>query len=191
MIKLDKKGMTMVEIILSVALISIVLIFLMGLFLKVRGTYNMSKIQSNYDMLGSNIIKAIGNDIDNYGLKDVRYETAGDKSSVVLTFNTFRPQHLSERIQKVLRVYFKNNIYYISYAYESQYTSDITSVERVSGVIRELPSDVVIDSSNYIELTTQNLGNGDRVVGLKVPMSTEKGNVYDINVYGLIKKSND
>lgn len=188
--RLDKKGMTMIEIILSIALISIVLIFLMSLFLKVRGTYNQSKIQSNYETLGANVIKAIGNDIENYGLYSVEYDTDSDaNSAVIFTFNTFRPQHLSERIKKVLRVKFDENKYILSYMYESKFTTSITSTERVTGVLRELPSDVIVDSSKYIELTKHNLGV-DTLVEIKVPMSNEKGTIYDINVYGLIKGNN-
>ena len=184
--KLNKKGMTMMEIIVSIALISIVLIFLMNLFIRVRGTYNQSKIQSDYDMLVANIIKAVGNDIDTYGLRSIEYETPGKKDALILTFNTFRPYNLSERIRKVLRVYFKDNKFYISYAYETDYTDNITSNERVTGVIREIPPDVVIDSSNYIELTTKNI-NPDRAIEIKIPMATAKGNIYDINIYGIIE----
>lgn len=184
--KLNKKGMTMMEIIVSIALISIVLVFLMNLFLKVRETYMQSKIQANYDMLVANIIKAVGNDIDTYGLRSVEYETPGKKDAIILTFNTFRPYHLSERIKKVLRIYFRNNTYYISYAYEAEYTDNINSNERVTSIVREIPPDVVIDSSNYIELESKNI-NPDKIVEIKIPMSNARGSVYDINIYGIIE----
>lgn len=179
--KLDKKGMTMVEIIVSVALISIVLIFLMNLFVKVRTTYAQSKIQSDYEILTSNVIKAMGDDIDKYGLKSVEYESEDSKSSIILEFNAFRPTQLSERIKKVLRLYFVNNHYYINYSYDASLSPNLTSAERVTSVIREIPDDVVIDSRNYIELKKKN-----DLVEIKVPMANSKGTVYDINVYGIL-----
>ncbi len=184
--KLNKKGMSMVEIIVSIALISIVLTFLMNLFLRIRTTYNQSAVQADYNILVANIVKAIGDDIDNYGLSEIEYETEGNKSAIILTFNAFRLNHLSDRIRKVLRVYFRNNKFYISYSYESKYTLDITSVERSTSVIREMPDDVVVDSSNYIELTKTSIGI-DVLTEIKVPMGDANGNIYDINVFGLIK----
>lgn len=178
--RLDKKGMTMVEIIVSVALISIVLIFLMNLFVKVRSTYAQSKAQSDYEILVSNVIKAIGDDIDKYGLRSVKYKDEGSKSSIILEFNSFRPTQLSERIKKVLRLYFVNNHYYINYSYDATLSANLTSDERVTSVIREIPDDVVIDSKNYIELKSKN-----DMIEIKVPMSNSKGTVYDINVYGV------
>ena len=41
--KLNDKGMTLVEIIVSIALISIVLIFLLNLFINVQANYRFSK----------------------------------------------------------------------------------------------------------------------------------------------------
>ena len=182
--RLNKKGMSMVEIIVSIVLISIVLIFLMTLFLKVRTTYNQSKIQADYDILVSNVIKAIGNDIENYGLKSVEYEKINEKENtdaVVLTFNTFRTTNLSENITKVLRVYFENNKFYISYSYEAKYTQNMTSTERVTNVVREIPDDVILDKDGYVKLEKL-----DDFVKLKVPMSDKNGNIYDINIYGII-----
>lgn len=178
--KLNKKGVTMVEVIVSVALISIVLIFLMGLFIKMRGVYNQSKIKADYEMINGLIIKAVGEDIENYGLKSVKYKDSNKKDALIFTFNEFRPTQLSSRIQKVLKVYFKNNTYYISYTYEADITPNITSAERVTGVIREIPDDVIIDPTNYISLT-----NKGSINKIKVPLSDSKGNIYDINIYGI------
>lgn len=194
--KLDKKGMTLVEIIVSIALISLVLIFLMGLFIKVRGTYNQSKIQSDYEILVANIVKSVGDDIENYGLYSVEYENASKKDALILTFDEFRPTKLSERIKKVLRVYFRNNKYYVSYSYEStssynsttsSRTNNITSEERLTSNIRPIPADIVIDSDNYINLEKKVESDGSAIVKINIPLSTAKGNIYDINIFGTIR----
>lgn len=195
--KLDKKGMTLVEIIVSLALISLVLIFLMSLFIKVRGTYNQSKIQADYEILVANIVKAVGDDIENYGLYSVEWEDKLKHEALIITFDEFRPSKLSERIKKVLRVYFRENKYYVSYSYESigsynstaaSRTADITSDERITSNIRPIPEDVVIDSNNYINLEKENWPDGSAIIKINIPLSNAKGNIYDINIFGTIRK---
>ncbi len=199
--KLNKKGMTMVEIIVSISLISIVLIFLMNLFVKVRGTYNQSKIQADFDVLNATIIKAIGNDIDLYGLKEVKYIGAeshvtyadrGTYSAVQLTFGEYRPSKLSEPIKKILKVYYSGNRYYVSYGYDSVITNNVTSAERLTNVVREAPEGIVFNAKHYIQLLENGVGVNasntlNRIVEIKIPVSTEKGNIYDINIFGVIE----
>lgn len=181
--KLNKKGMTLVEIIVSVVLISIVLIFLMTLFLKVLSTYKQSKVQSDYHMITSNIINAVGSDIEKYGLESIQYVDEEQKDSLLFTFKTFRNTKLSQPIRKVLKVYFQNNKYFISYAYDSNYTPIVTSAERTSNVIKVLPDDVILDGSKYIQMDYETFS--DKVIyDIKIPISTADGNIYDINIYG-------
>ncbi len=187
--RLDKKGMTIVEIIVSVALVSIVLIFLMNLFLKVRAMYEQSKIQADYDILSSNIIKSISNDIDRYGLKSIRYENSTKKNAVIITFDERRPSSLSENIIKVLRISERvesngtvTNI--MSYGYEAIYTNNRTNEERLSNINREIPMEAILNDSELIQLKSTTLSPKDRIIEIKVPLSTPSGNIYDINVYG-------
>lgn len=181
---MNKKGMTLVEIIVSLGLIAIVLTFLLNLFISVRGTYNTSKIQADYDIITATLIKTIGDDIENYGLRTVeRISTAKNGSAVILTFDAYRPSKLSERIRKVLKVYQDTRgHYFISYAYDSKYTQNITSKERITNVARELPEDVIIDTRENIKINK--LGN--KAVEIKIPISNSRGTNYSINVYGLI-----
>lgn len=193
--RLNKKGMTLVEVIVSIALISLVLVFLMGLFLKVRGTYNQSKIQSNYEILVSIIIKSVGDDIEKYGLYSVEYEDEAKKDALIITYDAFRETQLSERIRKILRVYFKDNRYFISYAYESEAsfnstfnsrTDNITSAERITNNIRPIPNDAVIDEKKYINMEKKLEPDGSSIIKINIPISNAKGNIYDINIYGTI-----
>lgn len=184
----NKKGMTLVEMIVSIVLISIVLILLMNLFINIRSVYNKSKIQSDYNMLSSTIIKVVSTDIENYGLKDVQYKT-GSHGALVLTFNSFRPTKLSEPIVKVLKIYEKNNRFYISYAYDSDLTDDLTSTERTSSEIRTIPEDAYIDRTNLINFEQKSLSSSEKLVKIKIPLTDNRGNVYDINIYGIIDKN--
>ncbi len=179
----NNRGTTLIEIALSIGLISIVLIFLMNLFLNVRNTYNQSKIQADYNTIVSTITNAIGSDIEEYGVKSVSYISGIDNNGgILITYNDYRPTKLSENIQKVLSVKRDGNNYSISYAYNSSYTENITSSERVTNVVRTLPEDSVLNTSNLIKLEFL----GDTAVKIKIPLSDEQGNIYDINIYGLL-----
>lgn len=186
MMKLNKRGMTLVEVIVSLALIAIVLVFLMNLFINVRGTYNKSKIQADYDIITATIDKSVGDDIEKYGLLDVDYDiNTSDGSKVVFTFKAYRPSNLSERIQKVLKIYddAKGN-YYVSYAYDSNITKYITGKERITNVARQLPEDVILNAGEYIKIVRLS----DKAVEIKIPIQNSKGTDYSMNIYGLLKK---
>lgn len=193
----NKRGTTVVEIIISIALVSVVLIFLMNLFLTVREVYNKSKTESDYDMLNSIIIKAVGDDIDIYGLYDVEYEDDNKKDTVVLTFNSYRNSHMSERIKKVLRVTHddEKNKDYISYSYESKYIEDegsvhaITSEERKTNVVRSLPLGASLEAETKITLSKDMLNSNENIVKISIPLDEIGGNRYDINIFGIEKKS--
>lgn len=61
--KLNKKGITLTEIIISIALISIVLIFLFSLLILVKDINDESKVNSTYLINKSLILKNIENDL--------------------------------------------------------------------------------------------------------------------------------
>ncbi len=173
----------MIEIMVSVVLISIVLIFLMNLFLNMRSIYNQSKLDASFDILVSNIINAVGSDIDEYGLKSA--VLSSDKKTVVFTFNTFRETNLHENISKVLKLTTKNKKYYISYGYvecpsSTNKTSgcvlNMTNNERLTNVVREMPTSAIVGTF------TRNSVN--KFIKIELPISDEKGNLYDINIYG-------
>lgn len=181
--RLNKRGISMVEMIVSIALISVVIIFLMNLFLNIRMTYNLSKTASNYEIVVSSIIKAVGSDIEKYGLYDVK--TGED--SLTLIYDDYRPTKLSERIQKVIRVTKSDNdIYTISYGYEKDTTVDMTSSERVTNVKRDLPEGATMADSNLIELDKiYNNTSSKVIVDIKIPIYDENGNNYSINIDGI------
>lgn len=62
--KLNKKGMTLVEIIISIALISIVLVFLFSLLVDVKDINDEASINSDYLINKALILKNIEEDLD-------------------------------------------------------------------------------------------------------------------------------
>lgn len=192
---INKRGMSIIEIIVSLALVSIVLMFLVNLFLNIRNVYNQSKIQSDYKMVDVTIERAVGSDIENYGLHSISYASDDDYSSIVLTFNQFRITKLSERIKKVLKIYQEEGFYKISYTYEKDCvrypdacTSDITADERVTNVVRIIPKDAILNMDELIRLTEKEVSTNRSLIKIKIPLIDPNGNIYDINMYGLIDK---
>ncbi len=179
--KMNKRGITLVEIIVSIGLISIVLIFLIDLFIKIRNVYIHSQVQTEYKILASKVINAVQSDIKDYGLANIKYVNKSSKQAILITFNTNRPTHLSEPIQKVLRIYNDDGKYFISYAYDSSYSSYLTNDERVNRLIRQMPEDVILNGgTDYIELTKD-----ENIYKIKIPISNQEGNIYDINMVGV------
>lgn len=203
-IDMNSKGMTLVEIIVSLALISIVLIFLLNLFLLIRTTYTASKMEAEYDLIVSNVVDAVSNDISKYGLESVKeIEEVADHAAYLLTFNAYRPTKLANKIEKVLEVYpeSKDGIirYFINYSYNTKYNNpptftkitDIVSDERKTGISRQIPEDALLDSTRYIhikEMDSSAASSFERqVIEIKIPLANKSGTKYDINIYAILK----
>lgn len=68
---MDNKGMTITELLVSICIISIVLLLLFSLLIQVRSEDNLSSVQSNFIINQSTMIKAIEEDVADYGVKRV------------------------------------------------------------------------------------------------------------------------
>ena len=99
---MNKKGMTLVEIIVSIVLVSIILIFITRLLIIVNGLYKKSKLEVDFEVLDTILIDTISTDINRYGVKSVSLD---GKKSVTITFNAFRESNLTsdERIRNFVR----------------------------------------------------------------------------------------
>lgn len=185
--KLNNRGMTMMEIIVSIALISIVILFLMNLFVSVRGTYNQSKTNSEYEVLVSNIINAISKDIEKYGLKNIEC-TRNSCNKMKITFNSLRESNPGEYIEKTLEItnpITKSNSY-INYMYSN---TKVTSQEKATTMTRKIPDNAIFNDGNEgsIKIITKTHVSGKQIKEIKIPLMNEKGIVYDINIYGVIE----
>ena len=187
---MKKRGVTIIEIIVSLALISIVLIFLINLFLQIRSTYILSKTETDFGTISSTFIKAIGDDIETYGLKNVEYKAGvNNYASLIITFKEYRPTKLSENIKKVLKVYELGNDYYVSYTYDTSVLEDknLSSAERLTNIVRELPSSAVLNTDMFISVDKLETSKID-AVQISLPIANKDGNTYDIIVSGIIEE---
>ncbi len=201
--KLNKKGMTLIEIIVSLALISVVLIFLINLFINIRRMYNTSKANADYDMQIARIVKAIGDDIDRYGLYCIGDVSSGSEgNSYILIFNADRTNKKGQPIKKVLSLKEATirdfdtkkdkTINMISYGYDMIYTKDIIEQERLSKVTSEMPIDAMFGvqvGGSVIESRYEDIDKNRQAVELSIPILTNSGTDYSVNVYGIASKT--
>lgn len=169
---MNKKGMTLVEIIVSIVLVSIILIFITRLLITVNGLYKKSKLEVDFEVLDTILIDTISTDINRYGVKSVSLD---GKKSVTITFNAFREGNLNELIVKKLSL--TDDARYIKYEYVN---NNLTSDERTRNFVRKVPDGAIIDENgfvNYKEFENTSLRE------LRVKMLASNGNDFTSNIY--------
>lgn len=118
----NNKGMTIIEILLSIVIIGIVLILLFTLLSQVKHEDKDNNIQSNFIINQSTFIKSIEEDIVNYGVKSISSCNLSDANISSYTVVTGDEENF-----KCLRIeyaadYIKDNIGYIMiYNYYTNY----------------------------------------------------------------------
>ena len=104
--KLNNKGFSLVEMLVSISILSIVIIFMMHLFINIRNIYISNNEEFEYEILKSRVIKNISNDLNNNKL--ISYEKVNNKE-VILHFED------GSKIIKItdnnIRYYDENNEY--------------------------------------------------------------------------------
>jgi type II secretory pathway component PulJ len=131
--KLNKKGITIVEIIISVTLVSIVLVFLFNVMITVKNEDSKSQTQSKLLINQALIIKSIQSDIKDYGLKGVDYCSLTD-------IDTFKPKNNftdSNNIYCLKLIYDVSNTTNTGYLFYYQYNYTSTSKMNVVGYKRD------------------------------------------------------
>ena len=83
--EMNKRGFTLIELVVSIVLVSIILVALIGSLLQLRNAYTVVHENSDVIVYTSSISRVINSDInDNNGIKFVSCETDGRKCSLIL-----------------------------------------------------------------------------------------------------------
>lgn len=69
--KINSKGMTLIELLISITLLSVILIFSLNLFITVKKSYNYSTAISKTDFVRDKIVSYINGDAANYGINTI------------------------------------------------------------------------------------------------------------------------
>lgn len=80
---INKKGMTLIELVVSLTLLSIILIFLINLFIIVKNNYNSSVSRMNTKFIENKLITYINNDAFEFGINDIILKNS---NTVILSY---------------------------------------------------------------------------------------------------------
>ena len=202
--KLNKKGMTLVEIIISIALISIVLVFLFSLLVDVKDMNNEASINSDYLINKALILKNIEEDLDK--ADSLKLNTC-EINDFYKTYNTYKDsledkQKASECIKFIFNddnsnvahlgiYYYKNkDSYVISYIHGNtkatrllpkfeKYNVDDSGNIKSGFEIKYSNSNGITKTYNEININTITL-NKDVFHKIEIPIIGSDGKDYSI-----------
>lgn len=187
--KLNNKGMTLVEIIISVTLVSIVLVFLFNVMITVKNENNASQSQSKLLINQALIIKAAETDFKDNELICVDYCSGDDVTSITpkngLTENTFT---------KCLKFTFNPSkttdpgyLFYYQYTYNTDVKLNVVGYRRGENkTVRETE----IAPSNENGTVTKSCNNNICSLIINLPIKGEDDNDYGINLSYIYNEGN-
>lgn len=213
------RGVTIVEILISVAIIGIILLLLFSMLLQVRNEDKNNNIQSNFIINQSTFIKAIEEDITNYGVKAVSSCSLSD-----ININSATVVAGDEQNFKCIRIeyaadYLKDKVgYLVIYNFYSKYEVEdgknvgsepkwmmkyvrgyydrCTNGKPVKStwkeevtVMKEIPEEINMNNAPYVLYTAQP-GTTMNAASIIVPIENLAGEHYDIDL-GLTFKGNE
>lgn len=203
-------GMTIVEIIISLAIISIVIVLLFALLMSVRNEDASNAVKSNFVINQSSFIKAIEEDLVNYGVKSIAPCTLADaniSSTVASGYEdkykcvriVYSADYITDKIGFLLiyRYYTKYNrvgnnyvgtesewmIQYIRGSYTkcpAGREPTKSSWQNKTMLMKEIPDDIDLDEVPYILYTS--LPSSVNAASIVVPIVTMDNDHYDINL---------
>lgn len=161
--KLNNKGITLIEIIISIVLVSIVLIFLFTLLISVKDMNTESEVNSTYLINKSLILKNIEEDIKSSDTIKITkcYSSSSDKENTIKSFytNYKLPRDTENQAVECLKFIYNNDdtnyAHLAIYYYENKSNYVISYIHGNTKTTRFLPSFV----DNNVNKTTGNLKN--------------------------------
>ena len=99
---MKKKGFTLIELIVSIVLVSVVLVSLLGSLLQIRNAYSAIHENSDIIVYSSSIARVVNNDISkNNGIRFVSCENDGRKCYLILGNDDRRELTLTEKVETI------------------------------------------------------------------------------------------
>ena len=205
------RGVTIVEILISVAIIGIILLLLFSMLLQVRNEDRNNNIQSNFIINQSTFIKIIEEDITKYGVKAVSYCTLADvnvNSSTVVAgdeenFKCIRIEYAADYLKDKVGYLIIYN-YYDKYdvvdgsnvgvgskwmmKYVRGYYDRCTNGKPVKStwqeevtIMKEIPEEINMNLAPTV-LYTAATGTNMNAASISVPIENLAGERYDIDL---------
>ena len=157
--RLNKKGFTLIELIVSIGLLSIVMVFMVNLFMETRIMFNDSKNITSFESDKRYLIKSLNSDLDNNEIESIKvnivYKNLG--------------------ITKTLEIVNENGHNYLFYGCKSEGCNN--EEKDISTYKKLLPDGSTIGSFSIKEATAES-----RLGYIKLPI-TISGKREDLSVY--------
>lgn len=218
----NNKGMTIIEILISICIISIVVLLLFNMLIQVRNEDVSNQIQSNFVINQSTFIKELEEDIINYGVKSVsscslqeanissellnkgyenkfkciKFEYAADYTSdntaFLMIYNTYARFDVENGEYKGRDDSARWMVQYVRGHYR-KYNGDrpdLTSWRNATQLMKEYPSEVVLNDKPYISYTA-GAGNTQNAASIVIPIANAEGEHYDINLSYIYQGNNN
>ncbi len=190
----SKDGMTIVELIVSIVLVSVVMILFLNLFITVQGYSIQNQNESDLLINQAVLVKAIEKDINEYklvGVSTCSSDIFDVKKYQVIPTGASNVYCLKLTLSDAL---LDDNIGYIveyTYTYRDGTTKNVVGYKRgMNQTIREIGyitnpgADVGIVKSSCSSVVNENCA-----LNIMVPMYNEEGDDYSINVAYIYKYS--
>lgn len=205
---MNNKGVTIVEILLSIIIIGIVLLILFNMLSNVRNEDEKNQIQSQYVVNQSLIVQAIEEDIVNYGVSSVSecsiYNVDIANTNVNNTYRdkfkclriNYSADYLTDNVG-ILMIYNYFNTYDPVQNYSGSTSTWMTRYIRghyegderkenwhtLNTTSNNLPDEVNLDDNIRVKYTNMTLdSNNSNAVSINVPIMNQTGEHYDINL---------
>ena len=129
--KLNNKGFSLLEMLVSISILSIVIVFMMHLFANIRNIYTSNREEFEYEILKSKVINTISDDLNDSKL--IRYEKNSNKKVTLYFENGNKTIEIND-----------NNIRY--YDNENEYLNEKLPDGSIVG-------NILISGSNFVKIS--------------------------------------
>ena len=136
--KLDKKGFTLIELIVSIALLSIIMVFMVNLFMEARVMFNDSRSISVFESDKRYIVRTLSNDLTDY------------TASVTKTGNKIEFEFKELGETKALEIINENGKTYVFYGCETYCNNEAKSISSYKKLI---PDGSIVGNIEFEEAT--------------------------------------
>ena len=155
---MNKKGFTLIELIVSIVLVSVILVALIGSLLQLRNAYSVVHENSDVIVYTSSISRVINSDInDNNGIKYVSCEPSGKKCSIILGNDERRELLITDNDKIIddteLEITHSNNKTTLKYLNTTKYDKTNNENDKTILYIRTLEVDKYENSTTQITTT--------------------------------------
>ena len=161
--KLNNKGFTLIELIVSIGLLSIIMVFMINLFMEARNMFNDSRNITTFESHKRYIIKTLNEDLSNYTIENV----SQTDTKLELTFKEISTT-------KTLEILKENGNTYLFYGCKTNCSNEEKSISNYKELI---PKGSVIGKIDF-----KNVNDTSKLGWVKIPIRIA-GKREDLSVY--------